>query len=109
MKLPKNKVSSTLINNHISIVYKSILPAILIFVIVSFILGFRMRNKKHNVNYNNNLEGWINYMNLPFGEVKTGIDCPIGFYERPEYRLPYRWPIGIKTDNPVKHIAPLMN
>jgi hypothetical protein len=106
MKLPKTKVPSTLINRHISIVYKTILPAILIFVIVSFVLGFRMRNKR---NMNQNLEGWVNYMNIPFGEVKTGVDCPIGFYERPEYRLPYRWPIGIKTDNPVKHIAPLMN
>jgi hypothetical protein len=106
MKLPKNKVPSTLINSHISIIYKTIIPIILIFVLVSFILGFRMRNKAKSMN---NKEGWINYMNLPFGEVKTGVDCPVGFYERPEYRLPYRWPIGIKTENPVEHIAPLMN
>jgi Na+/H+ antiporter NhaC len=105
MKIPRNKVASTLINSHISIIYKSIIPAILIFVLVSFILGFRMRNKASI----NNQEGWVNYMNLPFGEVKTGVDCPVSFYERPEYRLPYRWPIGIKTENPVNHVAPLMS
>lgn len=102
MKLPNNKIPRNLINNHIFIIYKNILPIILVFILVSFILGFRIRNK------NTNNEGWINYMNIPYGEVKTGVDCPVKFYERPEYRLPYRYPIGIKTNNPIEHIAPFM-
>jgi hypothetical protein len=101
-KLPSQKTPTSSIHSHISVIYKKILPVILIFVLVMFVLGFRFRN-------NSTKESWINYMNLPFGEVKTGVDSPVGFYIRPEYRLPYRWPLGIKTSYPITHVAPFMN
>jgi len=99
MKLPFNvKTSSNSINVQISFIYKIILPSVLLFTLILFVLGFRM---------NTNNEKWVNYVNYPFGKVETGSDCPLNFYNRPEYRLPYRWPLGFKTSYPIKHITPL--
>jgi len=112
MSLTFNITPSNLINKHITIIYKTILPALLLFITVWFILGFRVRNdntsNNKNQTVNNNKEPWVNYLNIPFGELRTGKDCPTVFYKRPEYRLPYRWPLGIRTSYPEEHIAPLM-
>ena len=99
MSIPQNKTSSIIINNQISIVYKVILPIILLYTIIWFVLGFRIRNSN---------ESWINYKNKIFGEIRTGKDSPLVFYQRPQYRLPYRYPLGIKTSYPETHIAPFM-
>lgn len=102
MRLPTSRTHFDTINTQITYVYRIILPALLLFITVWFLLGFRVKLP------NNNKESWVNYTNIPFGEIRTGKDCPIAFYERPEYRLPYRYPLGIATSYPVKHIAPLM-
>jgi hypothetical protein len=56
---------------------------------------------------NKPVEGWLNFMNVPFGQVITPYDGPAAFYPCPEYRLPYNWPVGVKRDFPIPHIAPL--
>ena len=99
MRIPTERTSSSLLNNHISFIYKVILPIILVFILVNVVLGLKIHRKKEN---------WVNYANLPFGELRTGKDCPLNFYERPQYRLPYRWPLGIRTTYPDEHIAPFM-
>lgn len=52
-------------------------------------------------------EGWLNYISIPFGQVTTPYDHPVALYPCPEYRLPYNWPVGVKRDFPIPHIAPL--
>lgn len=54
-------------------------------------------------------EGWLNYVSIPFGRITTPYDHPIALYPRPEYRLPYNWPVGVKTEFPIPHVAPLMS
>jgi hypothetical protein len=101
MPLPNNIINSRIINNNINFIYKIILPLILIFITVMFVLGFKIKKKENN-------ESWINYQNIPFGNIKTGKDDPLIFYNRPQYRLPYRYPLGFKTSYPIKHITPFM-
>ena len=49
-----------------------------------------------------NIENWINYKELNFNNWETG-QTPINFYNRPEYRKPYRWPACHYVDYPIKH------
>lgn len=104
MDITFKKTSNISIKNQLSMVFTKILPFLLIFITVYFVLGLRFKKNPGN----NEKEPWINYMNIPFGEVQTGSDCPVGYYKRPEYRKPYRWPLGIKQSYPIKHIAPIM-
>ena len=101
MKLPTDITSSQLIIKQLTFIYKVILPIILIFTLVWFVLGFNI--KKNNTN----IENWVNYVNIPLGEIRTGKDCPLVFYKRQQYRLPYRWPLGFKTSYPEVHVTPL--
>ena len=55
-----------------------------------------------NKNYFQKNESWINYKNLAYNNWETG-NTPINYYNRPEYRKPYRWPVCIDVDYPVKH------
>ena len=52
-------------------------------------------------------EGWADYQELPFGNIKSGSggdgERPMGFYERPIYRRPLNWPICHLVDYPVPH------
>jgi hypothetical protein len=93
------KIGLSSINNQIKFIFNRILPMILFFTFMHFVLGLRLNTKKEN---------WINYMNVPFGEIDTGSDCPVGYYIRPQYRKPYRYPYGIEQSYPIKHIAPIM-
>ena len=52
-------------------------------------------------------EGWLNYISIPFGQVTTPYDHPVALYPVTEYRLPYNWPVGVKSSFPIPHIAPL--
>lgn len=52
-------------------------------------------------------EGWFVYKDENFGSYQTGYTDPKGFYIRPEYRKPYRYPVGFKTNNPIEHISSL--
>ncbi len=53
-------------------------------------------------------EGWVNYGMVPYGKLSTAYSEPITFYNCPEYRKPYNWPIGIKRSYPFEHIGPIM-
>ena len=51
-------------------------------------------------------EGWVNYEQLPFGNIKTGAGDntrPITFYDYPIYRKPLNWPICHMVDYPIPH------
>ena len=101
MEINFKKASLNNLNNQISFIFTKLLPVILILVFIYFVLGLRLNKKDEK-------ESWINYMNKPFGEIQTGSDCPVAYYERKEYRKPYRWPLGIRQTYPVEHIAPIM-
>lgn len=57
---------------------------ILLFVIIVFYFGYYWQN-------NNLKENWGNYITGPFNEIRSG-STPFYFYNRPQYRLPYRYP-----------------
>ena len=52
-------------------------------------------------------EGWTDYMEIPFGNVKSGSGDegvrPVAFYQRPIYRRPLNWPVCHLVDYPVPH------
>lgn len=52
-------------------------------------------------------EGFLTYLEKPLGQVRSVNGNPLVFYNCPEYRLPYNWPLGVKTEHPVEYIAPL--
>lgn len=85
------------INNQLKDLNKIFFGLILIIVIVITVLNVK----------NNCKEGWFVYKDQHFGSYQTGYNDEKEFYIRPEYRKPYRWPIGFKTEHPVKHISSL--
>lgn len=101
MEINFKKVSINNLNNQISFIFTKLLPVILILVFIYFVIGLRL-------NKNDEIENWVNYINIPYGEIQTGTNYPVSYYERKEYRKPYRWPLGIKQSYPVDHIAPIM-
>ena len=63
-------------------------------------------------------EGWVNYQQLPFGNIQTGAGeyksnsnnsnsndgiTPLVFYEYPIYRKPYNYPVCHLVNYPVPH------
>jgi len=51
-------------------------------------------------------EGWVNYEQLPYGNIYTGAGDntrPLSFYDYPSYRKPLNWPICHLVDYPVPH------
>ena len=52
-------------------------------------------------------EGWVNYQELPFGNIRSGTGTegvrPIDFYNYPIYRRPLNWPVCHLVDYPVPH------
>lgn len=70
------------------------------FLIIALIIGLIYFFDKKN-NYQQ-IENWINYKNLSFGNWETASE-PVNFYNRPEYRKPYRWPVCHNVDYPVPH------
>jgi hypothetical protein len=60
-------------------------------------------------------EGWVNYQQLPYGNIQTGAGefkndrtskngiSPLVFYEYPIYRRPYNYPVCHLVDYPVPH------
>lgn len=88
------------INTQVVFIFNKILPIILILVLIYFVFGLR-------VNRSDNNESWINYINIPYGQISTGSDNPLNYYKITEYRKPYRWPLGINQSYPINHIAPL--
>lgn len=52
-------------------------------------------------------EGWNTFQNQPYNnyasltpDIKNTM-----YYERPEYRLPYRYPVGFHYDSPTPHTS----
>lgn len=62
-------------------------------------------------------EGWVNYQQLPFGNIQTGAGeyknnrngnsndgiSPLVFYEYPIYRRPYNYPVCHLVNYPTPH------
>jgi hypothetical protein len=52
-------------------------------------------------------EGWVNYKQLPYGNIQTGAGdrniTPLEFYEYPIYRRPYNYPACHLVDYPLPH------
>ena len=61
-----------------------------------------------NCNSRNNKENWINYKES-YGKINEASSYPINFYKYNYYRQPYRWPLGIRTNNPITHISPILD
>lgn len=54
------------------------------------------------------IENWVNYQELPYGNIQTGAGNsvnvrPLVFYDYPIYRRPYNWPVCNLVDYPVPH------
>jgi hypothetical protein len=54
-----------------------------------------------------NKEGWVDYEELPYGNVRSGAGNsnirPLDFYNYPIYRRPLNWPVCHLVDYPVPH------
>lgn len=55
-----------------------------------------------------NNEGWVDYEELPYGNVRSGAGNsdgirPLVYYNYPIYRRPLNWPICHLVDYPVPH------
>ena len=52
-------------------------------------------------------EGWVDFEQLPYGNIKSGAGSPgvtpLVFYEYPVYRRPYNYPICHLVDYPTPH------
>ena len=51
-------------------------------------------------------EGWVNYKQIPFGNIQTGSGDdmrPILFYDYPSYRKPLNYPVCHLVDYPIPH------
>jgi hypothetical protein len=52
-------------------------------------------------------EGWVDYKQVPFGNIQSGAGSPgvtpLVFYEYPIYRRPYNYPICHLVDYPTPH------
>ena len=64
------------------------------------------------VSCKSNKDGWVNYKQYPFGNIKTGagnfdddnnVIRPMTFYDYPIYRKPLNWPICHLVDYPIPH------
>jgi len=65
------------------------------------------------VSCKSNKDGWVNYKQYPFGNIKSGAGTydennvnditPISFYDYPIYRKPLNWPICHLVDYPIPH------
>lgn len=110
------------VSDEIKLAYRGVFFLVLIGVIF-IILGHIFTGCKSefmNI-FAGNKENWINYQRDFTNEIRTGIDngndvtdpnnrndSAPGFYSRPIYRLPYDWPRGFMTNNPVPHVEPLV-
>ena len=53
-------------------------------------------------------EGWVNYQDIPYGNIHSGAGNsngirPLAFYNYPIYRRPLNWPVCHLVDYPVPH------
>lgn len=80
------------------------LNKIFFLLILAIVIIITIFNVKNNCEPK---EGWFVYKDQHFGSYQTGYTDEKGFYVRPEYRKPYRWPVGFKSEHPVKHISSL--
>ena len=52
-------------------------------------------------------EPWVNYQQLPYGNIHSGAGSPgitpLVFYEYPIYRKPYNYPVCHLVDYPTPH------
>lgn len=87
--------------------YKLLKTFLILTLLIGFIVLLTLSVKTGCTPDKKITESWLNYISIPFGQVTTPYDHPITLYPCPEYRLPYNWPVGVKRDFPIPHIAPL--
>jgi hypothetical protein len=78
--------------------------AILLFMLLIYSLVVTCKSNK---------DGWVNYKQFPFGNIKTGagnydenndnIIRPMSFYNYPIFRKPLNYPICHLVDYPIPH------
>jgi hypothetical protein len=82
------------------------LPNFIIIIIALFIFGILIYTLVSDC-HKPVEEGWTNYMELPFGNVRSGSGDndvrPVSFYEYPIYRRPLNYPVCHLVDYPVPH------
>lgn len=81
---------------------------VLLVLVVVLTIFYILASITTNCNSTNNKENWFNYQEA-YGKINEGSSNPINFYTYINYRLPYRWPLGIKTNNPINHISPVLD
>lgn len=73
---------------------------IIVFTFILFILLINMFNIDCK-------ETWVNYQQLPYGNIKSGAGdkgiTPLVFYEYPIYRRPYNYPVCHLVNYPEPH------
>ena len=69
----------------------------MVIILIVLLVIYYCNNQNSNIN-----ENWVNYQELQFSNWETA-QTPPNFYNRPEYRKPYRWPVCIDVDYPIKH------
>ena len=78
--------------------------AVLLFMLLIYSLVVTCKSNK---------DGWVNYKQFPFGNIKTGagnydenndnIIRPMSFYNYPIFRKPLNYPICHLVDYPIPH------
>ena len=81
----------------------SILLLLMVFIIFVYSLSTTCNNIK---------ETWVNYQQIPYGNIYTGAGTlnsnakgttPVVFYEYTSYRRPYNYPVCHLVDYPIPH------
>jgi hypothetical protein len=81
--------------------------ALNLFIIVCALSIFTILIYSLVVNCETVKESWVNYKQMPFGNIQTGAGnkdiTPLVFYEYPTYRRPYNYPVCHLVDYPIPH------
>lgn len=84
-----------------------IIISIVIFIlIIYFIAGTcpineNIDKEKFMQKDNKFIENWVDYQNMPYGNINSGLRKE--FYDYPIYRKPYNYPVCNLVDYPIKH------
>lgn len=81
---------------------------VLLILVVVLTIFYILASITTNCNSTINKENWINYQEA-YGKINEGSSNPINFYKYINYRQPYRWPLGFKTNNPITHTSPILD
>jgi len=77
-------------------------------IIIGSLLIFSLLIYSLVISCDKKIESWVNYQNIPYGNIDTGAgdlegDNKISFYEYTSYRKPLNYPVCHLVDYPVPH------